>query len=74
MRIAKEVVRKHRLWEAYLIAHADVATGTVDLSADRIEHILDEDIIRQLEDLFPSVSPRDLPRSPHKINIAEGTV
>ena len=74
MRIAKEVVRKHRLWEAYLIAHADVATGTVDLSADRIEHVLDEDIIRQLEDLFPSVSPRDLPRSPHKINIAEGTV
>jgi manganese/zinc/iron transport system permease protein len=74
MQIAKQVVRKHRLWEAYLISHADVATGMVDLSADRIEHILDDDIIRQLENLFPEVSPKELPQSPHKIRIAEGAV
>ena len=74
MRAAREVVRKHRLWEAYLISHADVATGMVDLSADRIEHVLDEDIISRLEKLFPEVSAKELPRSPHKIKIVEGAV
>lgn len=71
---AKEVVRKHRLWEAYLISHADVATGMVDLSADRIEHVLDEEIIRQLEALFPHVSPKELPHSPHKLLPDQGAV
>jgi manganese/zinc/iron transport system permease protein len=69
---AKAVVRKHRLWEAYLISYADVATGTVDLSADRIEHVLDQEIIDQLETLFPDISPIEPPRSPHRIEIAEG--
>jgi hypothetical protein len=32
---ARQVVRKHRLWETYLITHADVAPGQVDLGADR---------------------------------------
>jgi manganese/zinc/iron transport system permease protein len=69
---AQAVVRKHRLWEAYLIYYADVATGMVDLSADRIEHILDQDIIRSLEKLFPQISPTELPQSPHTLNSAPG--
>ena len=69
---ACEVVRKHRLWEAYLITHADVATGMVDLSADRIEHILDDKIIGQLEKLFPEVNPKELPKSPHALPAAPG--
>jgi manganese/zinc/iron transport system permease protein len=69
---AKEVVRKHRLWEAYLISHADVATGMVDLSADRIEHVLDEEMIHQLEALFPQVSPKDPPHSPHTLVPEQG--
>jgi manganese/zinc/iron transport system permease protein len=72
MRAARDIVRKHRLWEAYLISHADVATGMVDLSADRIEHVLDEDIIKKLEDLFPAVQPKELPKSPHTIRTMEG--
>ena len=71
---ARQVVRKHRLWEAYLISHADVAPGMVDLSADRIEHILDQEIISKLEKLFPDVSTKILPQSPHKIESAEGVV
>ena len=47
---AFEVVRRHRLWETYLITHADVAPGIVDLSADRIEHVLEPELIRQLEE------------------------
>ena len=65
-------MRKHRLWEAYLISHADVATGMVDLNADRIEHVLDEDIISKLEQLFPSVNPKELPKSPHTLKSSEG--
>jgi manganese/zinc/iron transport system permease protein len=72
MQAAKDIVRKHRLWEAYLISHADVATGMVDLSADRIEHVLDEDIISKLEHLFPSIHPKALPKSPHTIKTSEG--
>ena len=71
---AKDIVRKHRLWEAYLIAHADVATGTVDLSADRIEHVLDDNIIRKLEELFPNVNPKELPKSPHALITSKGAV
>lgn len=74
MGAANEVVRKHRLWEAYLISHADVATGMVDLSADRIEHVLDEEIIGQLERLFPQVNPKELPKSPHDLTPAQGAV
>ena len=69
---AREVVRKHRLWEAYLISHADVAPAMVDLSADRIEHILDQEIIGKLEMLFPDISTKNLPDSPHAIKSAEG--
>lgn len=71
---AKAVVRKHRLWEAYLISHADVATGMVDLSADRIEHVLDEEIIRQLETLFPESASEKTPDSPHALTPAQGAV
>jgi manganese/zinc/iron transport system permease protein len=74
LQAAKEVVRKHRLWEAYLISHADVATGMVDLSADRIEHVLDEEIIRSLEKLFPEISPKELPQSPHLLKSMQGAV
>ena len=74
MLTAKDIVRKHRLWEAYLISHADVATGTVDLSADRIEHVLDDNIISRLEELFPDVNPSELPKSPHALETSKGVV
>jgi manganese/zinc/iron transport system permease protein len=74
MQAAKDIIRKHRLWEAYLISYADVATGMVDLSADRIEHVLDEKIILELERLFPNVHPKELPKSPHTLKLSKGTV
>jgi manganese/zinc/iron transport system permease protein len=46
---AVRVVRNHRLWEAYLIKYADVATSQVDHEADRIEHVLDPVLVRELE-------------------------
>jgi manganese/zinc/iron transport system permease protein len=70
---AREVVRRHRLWETYLITHADVAPGMVDLSADRIEHVLEPDLIRQLEASLADKTQNDLLRSPHAITVKKGT-
>lgn len=64
-REAASVVRKHRLWEAYLIAHADVAPSHVDWGADQIEHVLDADMIRQLERRLPELIGMAVPRNPH---------
>lgn len=44
------VYRNHRLWEQYLITHADIAPSHVDWSVDQVEHVLSADLIRQLED------------------------
>jgi len=71
-RIAAEVVRKHRLWEAYLIAHADVATAQVDMGADKIEHVLEPEMIRELETLLPEYSKAGLPASPHRLEAPKG--
>jgi manganese/zinc/iron transport system permease protein len=66
---AREIVLRHRLWETYLITHADVAPGVVDLSADRIEHVLAPDLIRQLERALADQAGDDLPGSPHDLTI-----
>lgn len=46
---ARRVVRNHRLWEMYMITHADVAASHVDRGADMIEHVLGGDLVEQLE-------------------------
>ena len=66
---ARDVVRRHRLWETYLITHADVAPGVVDLSADRIEHVLDPDLIRRLELKLADQTSKGLPGSPHDLTV-----
>ena len=64
---AQRITRNHRLWEMYLIEHADVAPGHVDRDADMVEHILGADLVRKLEDeLARRVSAREVvPPSPH---------
>ncbi len=46
---ALRIARNHRLWELYLIRHADVATSRVDRGADRIEHVLGPELVAELE-------------------------
>lgn len=46
---ARRIVRNHRLWEMYMITHADVAANHVDRGADMIEHILGGDLVGELE-------------------------
>ena len=43
------VARNHRLWERYLITHADIAANHVDWSVDQVEHVLSPELIASLE-------------------------
>lgn len=64
---ARRLVRNHRLWELYLIRHADVAPAHVDREADRIEHVLDRRIVEELEDILDQRShERIVPSDPEK--------
>ena len=69
---AARIVRKHRLWETYLIEHADVAPGHVDWGADAIEHVLDAELVADLEKLLPAGTRPQMPASPHRIAPLEG--
>jgi manganese/zinc/iron transport system permease protein len=67
-REARRVARNHRLWELYLITHADVAPSHVDRDADAIEHVLEPGLVEQLEALLGSEQPQAVvPPSPHQI-------
>jgi manganese/zinc/iron transport system permease protein len=46
---ACEIVRNHRLWELYLTHAANYAVDHVHDDAEKIEHVLGEDTVRQLE-------------------------
>lgn len=43
------VARNHALWEQYLVAYADVAPSHVDWSVDQVEHVLSDQLVRDLE-------------------------
>lgn len=65
---ARRAVRNHRLWEMYLISHAEIAPSHVDRDADDIEHVLGAEVIEQLEKLLASrVPPATVPPSPHPL-------
>ncbi len=69
-RKAEGVVRNHRLWEEYLIHYADVAPHHVDRNADRIEHVLGEQMVEHLEALRSGrVTAPPVPPSPHPIDL-----
>lgn len=70
---AARITRNHRLWEMYLIAHADVAASHVDHYAEDVEHVLGPAMVRELEHemnrrgRLPAVVP-----SPHPIQTGSG--
>lgn len=64
---AKRVLMNHRLWELYLIQYADIAPSHVDRDADEIEHVLSEDIVRELRRLL--AEDRTVPPSPHHLGM-----
>lgn len=46
---AGEIVRNHRLWELYLTNSANIAADHVHEDAEKIEHVLGESVVRELE-------------------------
>lgn len=66
--LAARLVHQHRLWELYLITHAELAPSKVDRDADRIEHVLTPEMIGRLERLLnASQQGGSVPTSPHPI-------
>ena len=64
---ARRLVRNHRLWEIYLLNYADVAPARVDRDADLIEHVLDQRLVDELEDLLDEKArERLVPGNPEK--------
>jgi manganese/zinc/iron transport system permease protein len=67
-REASRAVRNHRMWELYLITQADIAPSHVDRDADFIEHVLEPELIEQLELLLAKRDEQSvIPPSPHPI-------
>lgn len=65
---ARRIVRNHRLWELYLLNYADLAPSQVDRDADAIEHVVDQPVLKKLEELYAKEYPGSLvPASPHPL-------
>lgn len=63
---AARLTRQHRLWELFLITYADIAPSRVDRDADAIEHVLEPEIVAELEELLRQErGEAGLPASPH---------
>jgi ABC-type Mn2+/Zn2+ transport system permease subunit/Mn-dependent DtxR family transcriptional regulator len=62
-RRARAIVRNHRLWELYLTHAASFSPDHVHDQAEEIEHILGEDMVRQLARRldYPEVDPHGRP-------------
>jgi DtxR family Mn-dependent transcriptional regulator len=60
---AKIIVRKHRLWEVFLVDKLGFAWDEVHVVAEELEHIKSEKLINQLDQFlnFPSFDPHGDP-------------
>lgn len=68
---ARDAVRRHRLWEIYLLTQTDLDPRLVDRGADGIEHVLDPQQLADLERQLVTDLPQGIPPSPHPIaNVA----
>jgi manganese/zinc/iron transport system permease protein len=69
---ARRVTRNHRLWETYLLQYADVAPQHIHHNADQIEHVIEPNIVNELEELLAgregaALVPAD-PEKPRPVN------
>lgn len=60
---AKMIVRKHRLWEVFLVKKLDFSWEEVHEIAEELEHIKSEKLINKLDEYldFPSLDPHGDP-------------
>ena len=68
---ARRVTRNHRLWETYLLQYADVAPQHIHHNADQIEHVIEPNIVNELEELLAGREGGALvPADPEKPRVA----
>ncbi len=67
---AQRRTRNHRLWEMYLMRYADIAPSHVDRDADLIEHVLDPELVAELESSLDQLKPT-MPDSFHAVTTGE---
>ena len=67
--LASTVVRNHRLWELYLTNEADYAADHVHDDAEKVEHLLSEEKVKELELFldYPELDPHGKP-IPGRVN------
>ena len=63
LRLALQVVRKHRLWETFLVQKMEFTWDEVHEVAEQLEHVQSEKLLRQLDKLlgFPRYDPHGDP-------------
>ena len=63
---AARIVRNHRIWESYLSRRLDLADDHLHRDAEDMEHVLDDEVIEQIDDALghPATDPhgRPIPR------------
>jgi manganese/zinc/iron transport system permease protein len=72
---ACRIVRNHRLWELYLTNQAQYAPDHVHEDAEKIEHILGDETVRQIEKILSN--PRKDPHGkliPSQLDIDRGYI
>ena len=80
LRRAAQITKAHRLWELYLVRHADIAPDHVDRDADDVEHLLPESLVAKLEQELAAEGRlptmlAEVPHSPHEISTeSQGSV
>ena len=47
--VALQIIRKHRLWETFLVEKLGFGWGQVHLIAEQLEHIKSEELIEKLD-------------------------
>jgi len=67
---ARRVTRNHRLWETYLLHYADVAPQHIHHNADQIEHVIDPNIVNELEELVAGRGGIVVPADPERPEMA----
>ncbi|NCN27529.1 hypothetical protein GW915_08135 [bacterium] len=57
--LAADMVRKHRLWELYLVQMMNFPPERVHANAERVEHLITDKILKEIEDTLsnPDVDP-----------------
>lgn len=72
-RVAIDTIRKHRLWETFLVSHLNYRWDEVHELAEQLEHIRSEDLIDRLDRYmgFPKFDPHGDPIPDREGNITD---